>query len=77
VGAPDTDAGLLAITSGVTATIGGPGAQANTFSNYTQYNFIKPSDSGIRNNCPRLTIIANRFLQNGQAVDPSSAIFPC
>lgn len=75
VGTADIYAGVVAIGSGVTATIGGSGADGNTLENYTNYNFIKDAvGSGQNAGTPHQTIPANTFTNNGRTVPPSLAI---
>ena len=75
VGTADNYAGILAIGSGVMATIGGAGAQENAIENYTDGNFIHEAlapgqDAGGSN----LNIQANIYTYAGRAVPPSDAI---
>ena len=71
--------GLVAAGSGVTATIGGTGAEENLFENYSyrasilQFHSSGSSEIG----CPNLSILANSYQQGGRSVDPSQAILPC
>jgi parallel beta-helix repeat protein len=70
IGSPDTDVGLLAMGSGVTATIGGDDALANTFENYVNGHFIIQSNGFNDTNLGN----GNTFLSAGVAVPPSEAI---
>jgi hypothetical protein len=73
------DQGLVAAGSGVTATIGGPGSEGNTFANFAyQRSILKYYASrGQTIGAPNLTILANMYLSGGTPVDPSQAILPC
>jgi hypothetical protein len=72
-----TNAGILAIGRGLTATIGGDGSLGNTIQNYSPGLFIYEGDGdGNAHNAgyPRLTILTNSYTSNGVAVSPSEAI---
>ena len=76
VGSPVEDVGVLAVGGGVTATIGGNGALANTMENYSNGSFIVQSNGSPTESVgnPNDTILANTFLYAGIAVPPSQAI---
>ena len=59
--------GLLAFGSGVSATIGGSGAAANTFENYLDGDFIVQQNvsRGVSVGLPDDTILTNAYLSNG------------
>lgn len=66
--------GVVAQGTGLTATIGGTGSNANTFENYPDNASIyEATGGGIYSGPPNLTILTNIYLQNGQPVDPSVA----
>jgi parallel beta-helix repeat protein len=67
--------GIVASGSGLTATIGGSGGDANTIENYMDGVFIYESTGGgAKAGSPHATILTNNYLRNGQAVDPAVAI---
>jgi hypothetical protein len=75
VGTADNYAGILAIGSGVTATIGGAGAQENVIENYTDGNFIHEALAPGQNaGGANLNIQANIYTYAGRTVPPSDAI---
>ena len=76
VGSPVIDVGVLAVGGGVTATIGGNGALANTMENYSNGSFIVQSNGSPTESVgnPNDTILGNTFLDDGIAVPPSQAI---
>jgi len=61
IGSPDTDVGLLATGSGVTATIGGDGSLANTMENYANGAFIIESHGSSNGSwaTPKITIYSS------------------
>ena len=68
VNASITDAGIVALDTGVTATIGGSGSAENTISNYVGNTYIRSVGS------PKLTILTNIYSSKGVAIPPSQAI---
>jgi Right handed beta helix region len=79
-GAAADDLGLWALGSGVTATIGGAGNLADTFSNFNNYYFIFPADTGdfpVQDlGYPNLILDGESFVRNGAPVPQSLAIAP-
>jgi hypothetical protein len=79
-GAPADDLGLWALGGGVTATIGGAGGLADTFSNFNNYYFIFPANTGDSPpqflGYPNLILDGESFVRNGQPVPQSLAIAP-
>ncbi len=78
VPAPATDrtpTGIIGWGSGVTATIGGPGAQGNTLENY-DYSATIPNDGVFiyESEGPQLTIMANTYTSGGDPVPEANAI---
>ncbi len=78
VPAPTSDytyKGIIAWGSEVTATIGGPGTQANTLENY-DYSATTPNSGFFifEKAGPNLTILANTFTSGGNPVPEASAI---
>jgi parallel beta-helix repeat protein len=75
---PQNWVGIVAQGTGLVATIGGAGPDANTIANYTDKDYILQADGqGPNAGCPRLTLLANTFLRDGTPVAPSDAILPC
>jgi parallel beta-helix repeat protein len=76
--APTTDSsekGIIAQGSAVTATIGGPGAQANTLENYA-FSAAAPDNGAFifESLNPNLTILGNTFTSGGSPVSQEDAI---
>lgn len=72
-----TNAGILAIGRGLTATIGGDGSLGNTIQNYRPGLFIYVADGdGDAHDAgfPNLTILTNSYTSDGVVVSPSTAI---
>lgn len=72
-----TNAGILAVGRGLTATIGGDGSLGNSIQNYSPGLFIYVADGdGDAHDAgfPNLTILTNSFTSDGAAVSPSRAI---
>jgi parallel beta-helix repeat protein len=65
--------GIVAVGGGLTATIGGSGAAANTFTNYSDGNYIYEAQ-GANGSSPNVTILTNIYTYNGTPVPPSVAI---
>ncbi len=73
---PDNWNGIVAAGTGVTATIGGRGADGNTIENYLMGDYIHEAiGTGPNAGLPKVTISTNEYLQNGTPVDPSYAIY--
>jgi hypothetical protein len=79
--APSNFFGFLAIGSGASATIGGPGGQGNDFNGFADHTSIGEANAGGPQNqflgCPNVTILANTFQRDGVTLQPSQAINPC
>ncbi len=68
--------GMTLVGQDVTATIGGSGGDANTIENFAQGDYITEAlGTGAAAGLPHATILANSYLDNGQAVTSSYAIF--
>ena len=65
--------GIVAVGGGLTATIGGSGTAANTFTNYSDGNYIYEAQ-GTNGSSPNLTILTNIYTSNGTPIPPSQAI---
>jgi parallel beta-helix repeat protein len=65
--------GIIAVGGGLTATIGGSGAAANTLTNYIDGNYIYEAQ-GANGSSPNVTILTNVYTFNGTPVPPSQAI---
>ncbi len=63
-----TDAGIVALDSGVTATIGGSGSAENTINNFVGNTYIRSVNS------PNLTILTNIYSSDGVDIPPPEAI---
>jgi hypothetical protein len=74
-GSSSSSQGIVVVGSGVTATIGGAGGDANTIENFVDGVFIYEATGGGANaGSPNATILTNNYLRNGSPVDPSAAI---
>ncbi len=68
--------GIVAVGTGVVATIGGSGGQANTIQDYPGGLYILEAmgKGSPKAGFPNLNILTNNYLSNGSPVDPSRAI---
>ena len=75
------DQGLVAAGSGVTATVGGSGSNANTFENFgNNVSIFEQNQNGQGQNIglPKLVdVLMNNFLEDGVSVPASQAIGTC
>jgi parallel beta-helix repeat protein len=76
LGATVGEVGILLIGPGVTATVGGDGALANTIENYVNGEFIHVSSTNPNGSIgnPNATILGNVYLRAGVAISPADAI---
>lgn len=73
---PDDWNGIVVQGTGLTATIGGSGASANTIENYDYGDYIHEAfGSGPNSGLPNVSILGNNYIQNGSPVASSYAIY--
>ena len=73
---PDNWNAIVAVGTDVTATIGGSGANGNTIENYLMGDYIHEAiGTGPNAGVPKVTVLANTYLQNGAPVPVSYAVF--
>ena len=73
---PDTWNGVVAVGTGVTATVGGDGGSANTIQNYQLGDYIHVAKGGgVNSGLPNINIGTNNYIKNGQPVDRSYAVY--